>query len=178
MIQNCIWLLKRPKIQVRHLVLKIVEKIILISSEVNEDWSHHNHVMFESLPSLINTLISSSNFDDSTFIFKVVLEHKDNWKSGDIMEQFEPFPPALNEALKVVPIEMKEFNKEIGHVSHQHLHLGCPWWRRYVNFMRDKSLASFDPFLSIFCQFLSSLKLYSLLLVHFCEWHSHENYST
>ena len=75
--------------------------------------------MFEALPSLINTLISSSDYTGSEFLFKIVLQHKDRkWKNDDMMEQFEPFPQALNEALDMSALEMKAFIEEIGQVSH------------------------------------------------------------
>ena len=111
-IQNCITLLKKSR--KKNLVFKLIEKIILIDALlVNEDWSDKNHVMFEALPSLINTLISSSDYAGSEFLFKLVLQHKEMWKTGDIMEQFEPFPQALNEALDVSALPIKELVEEI-----------------------------------------------------------------
>ena len=114
-LHNCSFLYsKRQEVIVRKMCLKVIEKVLLVYVQLDEDWSDNNHVLYASLPMVVNTIISCGHEGQAeSLLLQMILRHKKQWKMGEMMFQFEPFPMELNRILGTKELSLKSLAEEL-----------------------------------------------------------------
>ena len=114
-LMNCSFLYSKKQEEiVRKMCLKVIEKVLLVYVQLDEDWSDKNHVLYASLPLVVNTIISCGHEgQEECLLLQLILRHKKQWKTGEMIFQFEPFPKELSRTLGTKELSVKSLTEEL-----------------------------------------------------------------